>query len=193
MSEFDFAAQPPRREEEDAAGSAFAPPAAKKGDGKAHFKSGKEKLKSDPKLQQSGASATQAQDSMATLVGMAGHAFPHVPTVDSATGLAGLLKTPIAGMMQTSDDQKYSLDLNKSSSPGGHISGTKTGLGTASAAPQDAAKVNANSQAMSAIGNLSGAMGSGMASSLAQSGDLVRQQLAWLSPAAKELYNFERK
>lgn len=195
MAEFDFASQPQRREEEDPI--AFAPATPQKNDPRSGRQSGSQTgmqaLKSDPRMRSEGGDPNQGLMAMATLVGMARHIMPHIDAVDGPSGLMSMLRQPVSGQQPTSDGQRYSLELNQKADLGGGIAGTKTAVGMPGAAPQDAAKTGATSSAMEAIGNLAGAMGGGMASTLSEAGDLVHQSLAWLDPNVKQLYKIRRK
>ncbi len=191
MAEFDFASQPERREDEDAI--AFAPSTPQKNDRESGSQTGMQALKNDRRMRSEGGDPNQGLMAMATLVGMARHVMPHIDAVDGPSGLMSLLRSPISGQPQTSDSQRYSLELNQKAELGGGIAGTSTAAGAPGAVPQGAAKSGATSSAMQAIGNLAGAMGSGMAGSLAEASEHVHQKLAWLDPNVKELYKIRRK
>jgi hypothetical protein len=191
MAEFDFASQPPRRDEDD--GIAFAPSTPQKNDRDSKSQTGMEALKNDRKLRSEGGDPNQGLMALATLLGMARHIMPHVDAVDGPSGLMSLLRSPISGKPPTSDGQRYSLELNQNATLGGGIAGTNTAVGTPGGVQQDGAKTAATNQAMQSIGNLAGAMGSGLAGTLAEASGEVQNNLAWLDPNVKELYKIKRK
>jgi hypothetical protein len=160
-----------------------------------NVQTGMDRLKSDPKLRENGASPQQGLTAMATLIGMARHMVPHFDPVDSPSGLMGMLKAPTSSNAQSpsSDGQRFSLDLNQGTAAGGAVGGMKSPIGTPGGPLQNSAKLDANNQAMQAIGSLADTTSGGLGAKLGSAGEVIKHQMNWLQKGAKELYNIERK
>lgn len=197
MSDFEFAAEQPRQAEEEEHLSPFASHSDDQdeqgSDQQQGGRTGMQALQGNRQLRDSGANPQQGLMAMATLIGMARHMMPGVDGVDSPTGLMSLLRSPVHGDTHTSDGQQYNLDLSRTGTAGGNMAGTKTALGTAGGAVQNAAQAHSIQGAMGAIGNLSHSMGSGMAHQLSEAGKMAQGHMQWLGQGVKDIYQVRRK
>ncbi len=193
MSDIDFASQPPEQLDEGLP-AGF----AQHDDDEAQHRepaapTGLQALSQKAPKEAGGVSPHEGLLATATLIGMARHQMPGLDPVDSPTGLMSLLHSPMHNEPQSSDSQRYGMDLSRSSVAGGNVAGTKTAIGNAGGGVRNMAQTDSVNSAMSAVGNLSNALGSGVAHQLSEAGKQAQGHMAWLGQGVKDIYKIRRQ
>lgn len=193
MSDIDFAAQPPEQLDDGLPGGF-----AHHDDDDAHHAeaeapTGMQALKNKAPKEAGGVGPHEGLLATATLIGMARHNMPGLDPVDSPTGLMSLLHSPIHNDPGSSDTQHYGMDLSRNNAGGGNLIGTKTAIGNAGGGVRGAAQGDSVNAAMGAVGNLSSALGSGVAQQLSDAGKQAQGHMSWLGQGVKDIYKVRRQ
>ncbi len=193
MSDIDFASQPPEQLDDGLPGGF-----SHHDDDDAHHAeqeapTGMQALKGKASKEAGGVGPHEGLLATATLIGMARHNMPGLDPVDSPTGLMSLLHSPMHNEPQSSDTQQYGMDLSRNSVAGGNLAGTKTAIGNAGGSVRGMAQTDSVNSAMSAIGNLSNALGGGVAQQLSEAGKGAQGHMSWLGQGVKDIYKIRRQ
>lgn len=193
MSDIDFASQPPEQLDEGLP-AGFAHHDHEDGQqDEAAAPTGMQALQQKAPKEAGGVGPHEGLLATATLIGMARHNMPGLDPVDSPTGLMSLLHGPVHNEPQSSDSQSYGMDLSRNNVAGGNVAGSKTAIGNAGGAVRGMAQTDSVNSAMAAVGNLSNALGSGVAQQLSEAGKQAQGHMAWLGHGAKEIYKTRRQ
>lgn len=193
MSDIEFAENPPEQLDEGLP-SGFANQDEDEGHQSEHGALSSMQAGKQPSAQQGhGAGPHEGLLAMATLIGMARQGMPGLDPVDSPTGLMGLLSSPMHSDPQTSDSQKYNLDLSRNAAAGGNLVGTKSALGNAGGGVRGMGQTDSMNSAMAAVGNLSNSLGGGLGNQLAEAGQHAQRHMIWLGQGVKDIYKVRRQ
>ncbi len=154
---------------------------------------GMQALKQKTGASEQGAGPHEGLLATATLIGMARQGMPGLDPVDSPTGLMSLLRSPMHNDPQSSDAQRYNLDLSRNSVAGGNLVGTKSAVGSAGGGVRGMAQTDSVNSAMAAVGNLANSLGSGLSNQLAEAGQHAQRNMTWLGQGVKDIYKIRRQ
>jgi len=193
MSDIEFAENPPEQLDEGLP-PGFAHHEEDEGQtGELAGQPGMQALKQQSAKQDQGAGPHEGLLAMATLIGMARHGMPGIDPVDSPTGLMSLLRSPLHNEPQSSDAQRYNLDLSRNAVAGGNLAGTNSALGKAGGGVRGMAQTDSMHSAMAAVGNLSNSLGNGLGNQLAEAGKNAQGHMTWLGQGVKDIYKIRRQ